>query len=204
MNLETDPPSEWIHKIKSKSGFLEFMICSFLYDRDTTSSTFGKWSTCGTYSRHFVSCVMANGQGEFFVKLNRSCPSYWYFHNFHLFFLSTGQYWRHLLGYQWSNDSDEGISVQPSLPRGVDVNISSPPQFAYLPSQLSHESPQPGPSGLSTSASWNRVSPETVSQSSEDAESEPLAVARWSRADVLLLISCYAERRERFKDINTN
>ena len=73
----------------------------------------------------------------------------------------------------------------------------------YLPSQFSHESVQPGPSEISSSASSSRVSPETVSQSSEDGEGESRGAARWSRADVLLLISCYAERRERFKDINT-
>lgn len=28
-------------------------------------------------------------------------------------------------------------------------------------------------------------------------------VARWSRDDAQLLVSCYAERREKFKDINT-
>ena len=83
------------------------------------------------------------------------------------------------------------------------MNISSRPQFMYLPSQFSLESPQPGPSGLSSSTTSNSVSPEAVSQSSEDTEGESRAFARWSRADVLLLIACYAERRERFKDINT-
>ena len=146
---------------------------------------------------------MANGQGEFSVKLNRSHPSCWYCHNFYLLFLSTGQYWSHLLEYQWSNDSDDGVSIQPYLSSGGDVNISSLPQLLYLPSQLGHESPQPGPLGFSSSAPSSRASPETVSQSSEDSVDEPIAVARWSRADVLLLISCYAERRERFKDINT-
>ena len=81
------------------------------------------------------------------------------------------------------------------------MNISSHPQSLYFPSQLSHELPQPGPLGLSSSAKSNRVSPETVSQSSENAEGEPIAIARWSRANVLL-ISCYAEQRERFKHKN--
>ena len=69
--------------------------------------------------------------------------------------------------YPWSNDSSEGVSVHPYLSNGENVNISSPPQFLYLPSQLSHESPEPGPSGLSSIAPSSSVSPETVAQSSE-------------------------------------
>lgn len=121
----------------------------------------------------------------------------------YLLFLSTGEYWTHLLEYQWSSDNGEGVSVHPYLSNGENVNISSPSQLLYLPSQLSHESPEPVPSGLSSSAPSSSVSPETVGQSSEDAEDEQKIVARWSRADVLMLISCFAERRERFKDINT-
>lgn len=69
--------------------------------------------------------------------------------------------------------SGEGISVHPYLSNGENMNISSPSQFSYSPSQLSHASPKPGPSGLSSSAPSSSVSPETVGQSSEDAEERP-------------------------------
>ena len=96
---------------------------------------------------------------------------------------------------QWSTDNPQDFSVNPSyLQHSGRDTFSNPPSAApllYLPSQ------QAGPSGLSS-----RVSQET-SQSSEDGEGESRGAVRWSRADVLLLISCYAERRERFKDINT-
>ena len=82
----------------------------------------------------------------------------------HLLCLSTGQHWAHLSEYQWSNDCYEGFSVQPYLPYGGDVNILSPPQFTYLPSQFSLESPQPGPSGLCSRTPLNSVSLETVSR----------------------------------------
>ena len=59
----------------------------------------------------------------------------------YLLFLSTGEYWTHLLEYQWSSDNGEGVSVHAYLSNGENVNISSPPQLLYLPSQLSHESP---------------------------------------------------------------
>ena len=69
--------------------------------------------------------------------------------------------------------SGEGISVHPYLSNGESMNISSPSQFSYLLSQLSHASPKPGPSGLSSSALSSSTSPETVGQSSEDAEEKP-------------------------------
>ena len=119
--------------------------------------------------------------------------------SWHLLFLSTGQYWTHSLSageypeYQW-NESHVQPGIQPYLPQFM----FPPPQA----SQFSHEtvrsvSPQPGPSfsSLETAAA-------TFSQSSEGTEGESRALVRWSRADVLLLISCYVERRERFKDIN--
>ena len=119
--------------------------------------------------------------------------------SWHLLFLSTGQYWTHSLSageypeYQW-NESHVQPGIQPYL-----LQFMFPPPQA---SQFSHEtvrsvSPQPGPSfsSLETAAA-------TFSQSSEGTEGESRALVRWSRADVLLLISCYVERRERFKDIN--
>ena len=119
--------------------------------------------------------------------------------SWHLLFLSTGQYWTHSLSageypeYQW-NESHVQPGIQPYLPQFM----FPPPQA----SQFSHEtvrsvSPQPGPSfsSLETAAA-------TFSQSREGTKGESRALVRWSRADVLLLISCYVERRERFKDIN--
>ena len=103
---------------------------------------------------------------------------------------------------RWSTENPQNFSVNAYLAHGESGAISNP-HLLYLPSQFSHESVQPGPSGFSSSASSSRVCSETVSQSSEDGEGDSRGTARWSRADVLLLISCYAERRERFKDINT-
>lgn len=105
----------------------------------------------------------------------------------HLLCLSRGQHWEHLTEYQWSNDCHEGFSVQPYLPYGGTLIFQ-----ALLSSCIYHRS-----------SVLNRVSPETVSQFSEDTEGVSRALARWSRADVLLLISCYAERIERYKHIKT-
>ena len=130
--------------MKSKSGFSGSMIRAFLYCTDTKSSMFGKRSSCGNppYPRHFVSWVMANNQGEFFVELDRRYPSCTYVHNFSgCFSGSKGEHWPYLSEYQWSNDSYEGFSVQSYRPYSGNMNISSPPQFMYLPSQFSLESP---------------------------------------------------------------
>lgn len=103
---------------------------------------------------------------------------------------------------EWSTENPQNFSVNPYLQHGAN-GATSNSHLLYLPSQFSHELVQPGPSGISSSSSSSWVSPETVSPSSEDSENEPRGAARWSRAEVLLLISCYAERRDRFKDINT-
>ena len=51
-----NPHSEWIHQIKSKSGFLGFMFCAFLWGAGSENSTSVKRSSKQIYwSRHIFS-----------------------------------------------------------------------------------------------------------------------------------------------------
>ena len=89
------------------------------------------------------------------------------------------------------------------LPHGARKRYHVKPFFAVLAIVVQ---PRIGPACslvLSSIVSSRRVSPANSQSSSEDTDGQTRGVALWSRGDFLRLISCYDERKEKFKYINT-